>query len=468
LALAWYGLDLLVTFTARFTTRASEISIDGTVLAFTLAVSVGIGILFGMIPAFRSRTNLAADLNEGGSRSSAGTGSHRLRSLLVVAQVAVSLMLLIGAGLMVRSLIQLQQVDPGVNTERVLTMFVDLNWSKHPGTDLQTRRDFHHALLERVRALPGVISADLSQTFPLNSAGTFALNFQIEGRPIEEGQPLPRFDFRVAGPDYFRTVGIPLVQGRLFERGDDAEAPLVVLVNQSLARRHFGEDSPIGQNISYDNGQTWRRIVGVVGNVKQNGLDQDVPDEIYMPNDQVPLRSMNLLVKTQADPMGLARAATEAVYAIDPEQPVARIATMEEVRRTSLAPARLTTALIGLFALLALVITAAGIGGVMALMVSQRIHEIGIRMALGATPGEILRMVVGQGLALVGIGLVLGIVGAFALTRFVSGLLFQTEPTDPVTFVAVPVVLLLVAASACLVPARRATRVDPLVALRYE
>jgi len=463
------GLSLLIAFAARFTTRAGEISIDSSVLLFTLGISVVTGLTFGLLPAFSSKQNLVAGLKEGTSRSTAGAAGQRLRSLLIIAQVAVSFMLLIGAGLMLRSLVKLQRVNPGFDPERVLVLGLSPNWSKY--RTAQQFRDFHLQLLEKVKPQPGVLSAAVASTYPLNPTrianGPGRLSYQIEGRPPAQGELAPHADNCAVTPDYFQTIRTPLVRGRMFTEMDNDKAPLVAIINQSMARHRWGDEDPVGKRISFDRGETWVTIVGLVGDVKQYGLGSEVVDVIYAPLAQNPAGG-SLLVRTVADPMGLARLLTKAVHEFDPETAVTNVQTLEQVRTESLASPRLTTSLITLFGALALIITAAGVAGVMALSVSQRTRELGIRLALGATQGSVLRLVVRQGMSLVLVGLVLGIVGALALTRVMSALLFAIEPTDPLTFLAVSLVLAAVAAVACLMPARRVTSIDPMLALRSE
>jgi predicted permease len=464
LLLAAGALDLLAAFTARFTARAGEITIDGPVLLFTVLVSIATGVVFGSIPAFTAKQNLVTALNEGGGRTTSGAGSHRVRSLLVVSQIAISLILLTGAGLMIRSFIKLQQVDGGFQTERVLTLLLDLNWSKYDTPDKQ--RDFHRSLLAKVQSVPGVSSAAITRTFPLNEIGPFTRRLQIEGRLVEEGQLLPQVDVHTASPDYFQAIEIPLVTGRTFTSLDHAEAPKVAIINQSMARHYWEREDPVGRRLSLDGGETWTTIVGILGDVRQYGLDTDIEDVIYLPLEQFPNRVTSLVVRTAAGTLAMGRQLTKAVYEVDPNQPVARVRTLEQVRSDSIAAPRLTTLLLGLFAGLALLITAAGISGVLALSVTERTHEIGIRMAFGATQADMLKMVLKQGVVLVLIGLAFGIAGAFALAQLMSGLLFEIEPTDPITFIAVSLVLAVVAIIASVLPARRATGIDPMSALR--
>jgi putative ABC transport system permease protein len=463
LGLAAAAMRILTAFAARFTPRAHEIAIDGTVLGFTLGVSLLTGLAFALLPALPSRVNLVGALRDGGAATSGGR-STRMRSALVVAQVAVSVVLLIGAGLMVRSLIALQRVDPGFNPERVLTLTLDLNWSRYTTADLI--RGFHERLHARLGAQPGIVAAASTMVFPLGATHHTGFEFEIEGRPRDPGVALPQGDFRSVSADYFRTLGIPLVEGRVFTGTDEPESTPVALVNQSLARRYWPEESPLGRRVSPDSGKTWLTVVGVVGDVRHYGLDSEPAAELYAPFSQVPVREGSLLVRTSGDPHAAARIVEDEIHAIDPDQPVANVETLEEIRGESLASPRLTASLLGMFALLALVITGAGLAGVVAFSVSQRTQEIGVRMALGAERGEVLSMVLRQGMRLVLAGLVLGVAGALLATRLISGLLYGVGTTDPLTFAGVGLVLMAVAAAACLVPARRAATVDPIIALR--
>ncbi|HEY7502546.1 MAG TPA: ABC transporter permease [Gemmatimonadales bacterium] len=463
LALAAATMRLLTGFAQRFTPRAGEIALDGEVLVFTLVVCVLTGLAFAILPALPARTNLVSALKEGGSAVSGG-GSSRIRAALVVAQVAVSMVLLVGAGLMLRSLLELQAVNPGFDTQRVLTMTLDLNWSRYTSNDLIL--GFHDRLNARLTGQPGVVSTASTLTFPLDGHRRFNVSFLIEGQPPAEDGAQPLGDLRSASPEYFPTLGIPLVTGRLFTPSDGPDSPQVAIVNQSLARRYFSRETAVGKRISADTGKTWITIVGVVGDVRHYGLQSEPTDEVYLPFAQLPIRESTLLVRTTADPGAMARRIGEEVLAIDPGQPVANVQTLEEVRGEALANPRLTTTLILLFALLALCITAAGLGGVVAFSVSQRTQEIGVRMALGAGRSEVLGMVLREGLALVGLGLVLGALAAILLGRLMTGLLFHVETTDPLTFAGMSLILILIAAAACLVPARRAATVDPLLALR--
>ena len=463
LAVAWAARGLIVAFAERQTPRAGEIEIDGTVLLFALTVSVVTGLAFGALPALARRHDLVGSLKDG-SRTTSGTGSRRARGLLIVAQLAVSFVLLAGAGLTLKSLMALSQVDPGFDTENVLAVRLDLSMFEY--TEESQRIGFAHSLLERVGTLPGVRSTGLSLALPVSE--TMTSSFIIEDRPVEPGTPRPRAGFRVASADYFRTVGIGLVRGRLFTAADDVDAPMVAVINQTMARQHWGEEDPVGRRVSLDVGETWSTVVGVVGDVKADGLDEESGPEIYLPYDQQATTSMRLFVRTAADPMATLGLVREIVHRLEPEAPVSDPQTLEELRRELLASPRLTATLLGLFAGLALAIAAIGVAALIAFSVSQRRHEIGVRMALGASRGTVLRMVVSQGMTPVFVGLALGIAGALALTRLLAGLLFGVEPTDPATFLAMSLVLLAATAFACWLPARRATAIDPMIALRNE
>lgn len=462
------GLQLLVSFAARFTTRAGEIRIDGLVLLFTLLISVATGLIFGLMPAFTSDQHLTAALKEGG-RSSAGLKRQRVRNALIVAQVGVSFILLIWAGLMLRSLIKLQHVDPGFSPERVLAMRISPNWSRF-NTNQDTRALLMR-ILDKTRAVPGVMSAALGSTFPMNQLGITNgpafRGFQIEGRPVPEGELAPQADLRAASTDYFETIHQPLVVGRTFNEGDNDKTVPVAVINQTTARHRWGDEDPMARRITLDGGKTWLTIVGIVGDVRQYGLDHEPTDEIYLPLAQVGFGGF-LLVRTAVDPMSMANLIRETVYQVDSDTAIDRVQTLEQVRSDAVASPRLTAILLAMFAGLALVITAAGIAGVMALSVNQRTHELGVRLALGATPGKVLRMVMKQGMLFVLIGLSVGVVGALLLGQLMSSLLFAVEPTDPVTFLLVALVLIGVAAAACFVPARRVTSIDPMLALRSE
>jgi len=460
--LAAWSVQMLAAFAARFTTRASAVSLDGRVLLFALGISLATGILLGCLPALPARANLAADLKEG-----AGAITHRsrlrVRSALIVSQVAVSFALLIGAGLMLRSLLKLQRVDTGFDPENVLTARIDLNWSRYG--DTEKIRGFANRLLQRLESQPGLVAVALGGTVPLTGADAFTVPYQVEGAR-DEGGARPQTELDIASPDYFRAMSIPLVAGRAFTPADQPPAPNVVVVNQSFARHVFAGQTPIGRRLSADGGKTWATIVGIAADVKQHGLEREPADEVYSPIGFDVFRDLRLVMRSKGAPLSLEREVRAAVRELDPEQPVTEVRTLEQVRADALASPRLTALLLGAFAALALCITAAGIAGVMAYSVSQRTQEIGIRMALGAQRAEVLRMVLRQGMARVAAGLALGFFGGLAISRAMAGLVFGIAATDPVTWIAGAGVLAGVGAAACLLPARNAAEVDPVVALR--
>jgi len=468
LAVAAAGHGMLVRFAQRFTPRATEISVSTPVLLFTLGVSVCVGVALGLIPALSPRRSLTAALQEGQERASAGPRRLRVRNVLIVAQVAISFVLLSGAGLMLRTLWKLSRVDPGFRTERVLTARLDLNFTRY--REVAAQRDFHARLVEKLSAEPGVLSAALAGNFPLNERGPSSGRFQIEGKPPATPESWPRADFQRVSPDYFRTIGIPILNGRSLTEADREGAPYAAVVNAMMARRFFPGEDPIGKRIAVDGREPgellWLTIAGVVGDVRQYGLANPPVEQVYVPISQFPGLGTTCLVRTAAEPARMERLVRADVHAIGAEQPVDHFRTLEQVHASSLDSPRLTTLLLSLFALLALAITATGIAGVIAFSVGQRRQEFGIRMALGALPSSVRKMVLGQGMRPVAIGLLLGVGGAFALSRLWASLLFEVAPTDPPTYVAVALLLAGVAAAACLVPARRATAVDPMVALR--
>jgi predicted permease len=467
LLLAFAIQGSLASFAARFTPRVSDLRIDGWVFAFTLVVAVVTGLVSGSLPGLPAWKRLATALAEGGR---GGTGNRtRLRAGLVVSQLALSFVLLIGASLMLRSFVNLLRVDAGFRGENVLTASIDLNWSRYTdlghGVEAEKVLDFARKLEARLRARPEVVEVGPAWTFPLNARFNNDGTYMVEGRPRDPGQPLPIAESRAASPAYFRAIGVPVLRGRGFDEHDRRGSDRVILVSQGLARRQFGSDDPVGRRLSED-GRTWYTIVGVVGDVRNAALDREPKDTIYLPFDQVPSYSYQIFVRTLGDPRGVARELQEAVHALDPQTAVHEVRTMEEVRASVLRSPRLVVGLLTGFAVLALLITAAGLSGLVAYSVSQRTREIGIRMALGAAPGRVLAMVLGQGMRSVLLGLVLGGTAALALARLVSGLLFGVAPTDVLCFVGSGLVLVAVAALACLVPARRAVVIDPHLALR--
>lgn len=464
LMLAFSAVDLFAAFAGRFTPRASEVQVDGWLLLFTAGVSLAAGLAVGLVSSLLYGRNVAGSLRCGGGHSTEGTGRQRVRNLLVVSQLAVTFVLLAGAGLMLRSFIKLQQVDPGFSPENVLTMQVDLDWSVY--MEDADRREFYRSLLEKTRSIPNVRSAALAGTIPLGG-GLPNTGFRIEGKPLPEDGTGPRTDVQNVSPDYFDTLRIPLMHGRMFTERDHDDAPDVAIINQSAARRYWGGANPIGTRIS-DDGVAWVTVVGVVGDVKQEGLADEFAEQVYRPIAQGTPMGANLLIRTIPGPMSVAREATAAVHAIDPRQPVAFVRTMEDVRSEDIASPRLVTLLLTLFAALALIISVAGVVGLVAFTVSQRTRELGIRIALGADRGSVLWMVIRNGVTLVAIGLAVGMAFALALTRSIGSWLYDVTPTDPMTFLAISLVFVSTAALAAYVPARRAAHVDPMIALRDE
>jgi putative ABC transport system permease protein len=465
LLLADGGLRLLTTYVARFTPRASEVHIDATVLLFTLGIALFVSVLTGTAPAVARREGLITTLKEGSTQSTLGSSRGQLRSALIVAQVSVSFLLLIGAGLMVRSLINLKRVDPGFRPENVLTVQLNLDFARYTANEKVL--SFVESLLDKVQAVPGVTSVATAGTFPLDKSPSSNNEFVIEGEH-RAGSDKRIAEVNIISPGYLDVLGIPLLSGRNFDRRDRPDSPHVALITQALAQHYWNNADPIGRRLSFDDGKTWTQIIGVIGDVHEHGLDQPAAEFIHLPFAQYPTNGPALMARTQSDPMAIARTAVQRLYEVDPNQPAGRIQSLEQYRADSIAAPRLTANLLGLFALLALAIAAAGIGGVMALAVSQRTHEIGVRMAIGARPGEIVRMILNQGMGLVLVGVAVGLAGAFALTNAVKSFLFQVTPNDPATFVGVAAVLAVSALAACYIPARRAARVDPLRALRTE
>ncbi|HET7872132.1 MAG TPA: ABC transporter permease, partial [Terriglobales bacterium] len=463
LLLASGCLDLLVRFVGRFTTRAGEVSISMPVLLFTLGVAVVTGLVFGSIPAFSQKLNLVHSLKEGSSTATVKLDGNRVRNVLAMGQVALSFMLLIAAGLMIRSFIKLQQVDAGYVSANVLTANVPLNFSKYKSS--KDRNEFFDRVTEQLRGTPGIQAIGVNGGAPLSSNGPMSIHFFIEGRTDDE-RARREAAVSVASPEAFRMLGMPLIKGRAFTDEDVEKSLHVAVISQGFARHYFPDEDPLGKKLSGDQ-KEWITIVGVVGDVKQYGLDQDPVDTVYLPAKQAN-GGGTILIKTAGEPMNYAKQLRAAVYAVDPEQPITDVESLDQLRGDSLAGQRLTSILLALFAALALAIAATGLSGVTSLLVSQRTREIGIRLALGAQRSEVLTMVVKQIMRVILIGLAAGVVIALLLSRVMSTMLFQTPTTDPLTFVGVAVVLLAVALAASYIPARRVTRVNPLIALRSE
>jgi predicted permease len=447
--------------------RLAAIRIDNRVLAFTTAVAALTGILFGLAPALRSsRVNLSETLKEGG-RSLVG-GHHRLRNLLVVTEIALSLVLLIGAGLLIRSFLHVQQVEPGFAPQNVLSMRMSLVGPAY--SDEARRVSFYQQLWERIRRLPGVEAAGGASALPL-TGGIGWGSVTIEGYNASSGQSMIQADMRSASVGYFETMKVPLIRGRFFADQDTKESQRVVIVDENMARNYWPNADPIGKRLKFggaDSDSPWMTVVGVVANVKHYALDTDSRVALYTPHLQGGAGSLSIAVRTTADPLGMAAAVTREARALDPNLPLYDVKTMEQWLSESLARRRFAMLMLGLFAVVAMLLAGAGIYGVMSYTVEQRIREIGIRVALGAQTRDVLRLVVRRGMSLTGIGVALGLTAAIAATRVMANLLFGVRATDPLTFVLIALLLALVALAACWIPAWRATKVDPMVALRCE
>jgi len=470
LFLGYWALHLLATLSATSFPRVVEAHMDLRVLAFTLLVSLATGILFGLAPAFSSRHVTHDALKEGGRGGTSGARSQRLRGVLVIAEVALSLTLLIGAGLLIRSFLRLQEVDTGFRSEGVLTMRISLPEQKY--TKLEQTRTFYRELLARIRQLPGVDAVGGATGLPLGGTG-WSGTTTVDSRAVQPRDASPEADQRPVFPGYFEAMGIPLVRGRYFDQRDIETAVPVAIIDETMANTYWPKEDPIGKRIKQGelrSTQPWRTIVGVVRHVRYRTLESPSRVEFYWPYDQTSfaLDSMSLAIHTSSDPRSLSGVVERQVQALDPDQPVYRIRTMGELMSESMARRRLSMFLLAIFAGVALALAAVGIYGIMSYSVAQRAHEVGIRMALGAQSSDVLRMVLGQSLGLTLAGIVAGLLGSLALTNFLSSLLFDVKATDATTFLLVAAILAIVALVASLVPAYRATTVDPVDALRQE
>jgi putative ABC transport system permease protein len=468
IGLAPLALRVLTGFAGRFTTRAAEVHMDAPVLLFTFLVSVGTGILFGLAPILTTSAWLGTAFQQAGSRSTASLGRSRLRSALVIAQVAFSVILLAAAGLMIRSFVKMQQVPPGFTPDRLIAMRISPGMPPYTMTTAHLLTD---RILDRIRTVPGVESAAMGTTFPFNPAGLVfgpgQNQYIVQGRPRGPGDPTSTTDIRVVTEDYFETVRQPIVKGRsLTHRDCDPASPEVVVINQTLARSQFSGEDPIGKKVSFDAGKHWAEIVGIAGDVREYGLNHPAVGELYGPSTEGFVN--RLVVRTGNNPETAEQTLRAAIRELDPLVAIDQVQTVEHAEYESLEPPRMMTLLMGIFAGLALLISASGISAVMALSVSQRTREIGVRMALGARRASVVAMIVRQGILLTVVGIVAGTLVAALLTKLLASFLYGTSPTDLLTFAAIPVVFLLVAAIACFVPARQATSIDPLMALRQE
>ena len=472
LVVATLGTKVLLQFVPAGVPRLAQVSLDWRVLGFTMFISLGTCLIFGLIPAWHaSKPDLHTALEQSGRTSGPGASRLRFRQLLVVFQVSIAVMLVIGAGLLIKSFWLLQRVDPGFQAEGVLSASLTLPMAKY--AEPAQINNFHKQLLERISAVPGVKNATIAYDDPLHS--NWLDSFQIEGRVASPDQSLSA-NFIPVGPDYFDTVGVRLAAGRKFTPQDDQDHPGVAIVNESFVKHYFPNENALGQRMRPSPpGRIWNNqrltsfeIVGVVHDVKFGGLEAPSEPAYYLPASQAPLQDMAILVRTTVDPLSLAGAVRQAVLSIDPNQPISNISTLEKLVNESIAQRRLNMLLMGLFGGLAMLLSAVGIYGLLSHAVTQRTQEMGIRMALGAQVSDVLKLVLRQGMMLALAGEVIGLIAAFALTRLIRGLLFGVTPNDATTFVVVAGVLAIVALLACYLPARRATKVDPLIALRYE
>jgi putative ABC transport system permease protein len=465
-----YGVTAIKMMLPQTFPRLNEIGMDWRVFGFTLGASLFTGFIFGLAPALHlSRADVQEAMKEN-ARGTAGSSRHtRLRHALIVAEVALSVVLLAGAGLLFRSFMRLQAVNAGFTPQQVLT--AQLSPAGPQFAEDSAIVAFYEQVLDRASAIPGVESAGVINTLPLSGGPTIA--FRVEGRPILTVDKWIPTNFRSVSPDYFRAMNIPVLQGRTFTSDDRTGAPRKLMINQALAQRDFPGEDPVGKRITLgntdeNNQPIWFEIIGLTANVRSQELREEPPPELYFSAKQLTFQNMAIVVRSTIEPESLAPALRQAVAEVNRTVPVAQVQTMEHIVSESVTQPRFNLFLVGLFGGLALLLSAAGIYGVTSYTVTQRTHELGIRLALGAQVGDVLKLVLGQGMAVIGIGLVIGLAAAFALLRLMRSLLFGVGENDPLTFVAISVVLLLVALFACYVPARRATKVDPLIALRYE
>jgi putative ABC transport system permease protein len=473
--IAMWGTQALISLNPQGIPRANEIGVDPKVLVFALVASVVSGVIFGLVPAVQtSRQNLNDVLKEAGKSLMGNARGRRIRSGLVVVEVALALVLMTGAGLLIKGFSKLQSVDPGFNHQSILTFQLSLPEANYPKHQQQTA--FLKDVLDRFSALPGVTSAAAISQAPLAGGGPSYI-FWAEGRPLPTPSEAPIASYRVISPDYFHTLNIPLVAGRGFTEADNIDAPQVTIVNENFAKNMWPGENPIGKRMTVGvplaaEKVEWYTVVGVVGNVKHTALNGESGMQMYQPvlqaDFQSPARTMTYLLRTTVNAVSLTETAHSVVASIDSNVPMSNVKTMDRIVYDSVSPFRFNMFLLVLFAGVALVLTIVGVYGVMNYAVTQRTREIGIRMALGADPGQVRSLILRQGMALSAIGLGIGLVACFGVTRLLSSLLYGVSATDPVTFAAVALLLAVVALVACYVPARRATKVDPLVALRYE
>jgi putative ABC transport system permease protein len=470
LLLALAGIRVLKTFIPPSIPQTQTISIDGKVLLFTALTALLTGIVFGLAPAMHaSHSNLNESMKEGGRDSASGRKGNRLRDLLVIGEVAVSFILLVGAGLLINSFLHLRNLDPGFQADHLLTMKVDLSELKYP--DGERRSVFFDEVLRRIRVLPGVQSVAVAGNLPLTYNGDSA-TIAIEGIPDPPPDQWPDVIYRAIGPGHFSTMGIPLIRGHDFTDQDRPDSKKGVVISEKTAEHYWPGEDPIGKRVKPDATNSdvpWREVIGVVKDVRQNDFIAQPKMQMYFNYRQLKDLAANaLIVRTSVDPMSLATPVRNSIWAVDKDQPVADVDTMDHIVSAAIARQRFSMLLLGIFAASALMLAAVGIYGVMSYSVTQRTHEIGIRMALGARRADVLQMTIKQGLKLVSVGMILGLVAAFLLTRILTSLLFGVSATDPITFIGISLVLLALAILASYIPALRATKVDPIIALRAQ
>jgi putative ABC transport system permease protein len=465
--LAIWAVDLVKSIGTQTIPRLSEVQIDPTVLLVTVVIAVFTGLAFGIAPGLvGGKLDLIESLKEGGRGSTSGRRHNRLRNALVIGEVALALVLLTGAGLLLKSFVRLGNVNPGFNPDHVLTAEISLPDLRYP--DKQSQVNFFNELERRVSHLPGVKHAGLTIILPMSGVNSDS-SFEIDGRPKDQAHPMPDEEIRLVSADYFRTLEMPLLQGRFFNAGDKLDAPPVVIVNQALAQKYWPNENAIGKRMRAPTreGPVWTRIIGIVGDLHHRGLDQPVKPEWYAPLTQAPYPSVILAVRSAQDPTSLTSAIRREVQAIDPAQPIAHVRTLTEVVGDSIAPRRLSVILLTVFAGIALVLASVGIYGVMSFLVLQRTHEIGVRMALGAQRGDVLRLIIAHAGALIGAGTMLGLIVALVSTSALRSVLYEVSALDLSTFLFVTLTLAAVALLASYIPARRATRADPMIALGH-
>jgi putative ABC transport system permease protein len=469
LLLAWWGVELLVSLSPANTPRLAEIGLDRWVLGFTVLLSLATGIFFGLAPAWQaSKTDLHETLKDAARGSSGGLRRQRFRSALVIAEIAISLLLLIGSGLMIKSFSRLQAVNPGFNPDNLLTFQVALPRAQY--SDDQQKIHFYNELVQRIHTLPGVQAAAASSGLPLGNNGNQTA-FTVEGQALPEAGQIPTAEVMSISPGYFHTLGTNVIKGRDFTGQDSKDSQYAVIIDETFAKRYWNDEEVIGRQIRFGAPPNGRlaTVIGVVERVKMDSLDTDSNRvQAYFAYSQLPSDSMNITARTVVEPIALAGAARAEVQAIDKNQPLYNLRTMEQIRTESVASRRLTMLLLGIFAAVALLLAAVGIYGVISYAVTQRTHEIGIRMALGAQTGDVLRLILGQGMTLALLGVAIGLAAALALTRLMSELLFEVQATDPLTFISIALLLTFVVLLACYIPARRAMKVNTIEALRYE